>query len=294
MNKIKNISIKNFLEDQGIKPQLERQGYGMYQSPLRAESLASFKVDFNKNLWYDFGLGEGGSIIDLVMKLESCSVGEAITRLENQSSFSFHRNEPVKPVQASTTQITSVKPLQNTHLIEYLRSKRSISIDIAQEYCQEVHYTINGKPYYAIGFKSDLGGWELRNEYFKGGTSPKGVTTMTRSSPNCLLFEGFMDMLSYLTLKNSIKPSIDMIVLNSVNNLSKASDLLNNYQTVYCFLDNDEAGKKAVAQVQSLGINAIDHSAFYRNHKDLNDYLLHSRQQAEQKTVQTPKRKLRM
>ena len=294
MNKIKNISIKNFLEDQGIKPQLERQGYGMYQSPLRAESLASFKVDFNKNLWYDFGLGEGGSIIDLVMKLESCSVGEAITRLENQSSFSFHRNEPVKPVQASTTQITSVKPLQNTHLIEYLRSNRSIRIDIAQEYCQEVHYTINGKPYYAIGFKSDLGGWELRNEYFKGGTSPKGVTTINRSSPNCLLFEGFMDMLSYLTLKNSIKPSIDMIVLNSVNNLSKASDLLNNYQTVYCFLDNDEAGRKAVAQVQSLGINAIDHSAFYRNHKDLNDYLLHSRQQAEQKTVQTPKRKLRM
>lgn len=269
MKEIKNISIKNFLAEQGVTPKQERTGYGMYLSPFRSETAPSFKVDYNKNLWYDFGSGEGGSIIDLVMKLDGCTIGGAISKLENGSNFSFHRSEPVQ----STMQIVSVKPLQDIRLIDYLQAKRSIDIAIAREYCQEVHYTTNGKPFFAIGFRSDAGGWELRNEYFKGSTSPKSPTTIGNSSPTCLLFEGFMDMLSYLTLKKTIHPNVDMVVLNSVHNLHRAEEFLKSHQTIHCFLDNDESGRRALAAVEKLGIETIDQSPFYRDHKDLNEYL---------------------
>lgn len=268
----KNISIKQFLAEQGVLPNQERAGYGMYLSPFRNESSPSFKVDYGKNLWYDFGSGDGGSIIDLVMRLENCSVSEATKRLENGSSFSFHRAESVKSAQSSL-QIMSVKLLENHYLINYLQSKRAINIDIAREYCREVHYTTGGKPFFAVGFQGDARGWELRNEYFKGSTSPKSPTIIGNGSSACLLFEGFMDMLSYLTLKNAIRSSMDVVVLNSVHNLSRAEEFLKQHQTIHCLLDNDESGKRALAEVQKFGRESIDHSPFYRNHKDLNEYL---------------------
>ncbi|MEG1401013.1 toprim domain-containing protein [Bacteroides sp.] len=275
MYNVKNISIKDFLAKQGTLPRQERTGYGMYLSPFRTETMPSFKVDYNANLWYDFGTGEGGSIIDLVMKLDGSTIGEAIAKLENGNSFLFHKTEPIQPVQSSL-QIESVKLLENHHLINYLQSKRAINPEIARAYCREVHYTTGSKPFFAIGFQSDAGGWELRNEYFKGSTSPKSPTTFGNNSPTCLLFEGFMDMLSYLTLKNTLRPSVDMIVLNSVHNLHRAEEFLKHHQTIHCFLDNDEAGKRTLAEVEKLAPQVIDQSPFYSQYKDLNEYLVKS------------------
>ena len=266
-----NINIKQFLAQKGISPNQERLGYGMYLSPFRIETAPSFKVDYNQNLWYDFGSGEGGSIIDLVMKLEHCDFREAVAKLEN-GSFSFHRDEFVHSTNP-TLQIVSVKPLQDCRLIHFLQSKRSIDIEIAKQYCKEIHYTTCDKPFFAIGFQSDAGGWELRNEYFKGSSSPKSPTTIGSGSPTCLLFEGFMDMLSYLTLKKVTRPTVDIAVLNSVHNLQRAETFLQSHQTIHCFLDNDESGKRTLEAVRKLGRETIDQSSFYRNHKDLNEYL---------------------
>ena len=66
MNDLKNISIRQFLARRGILPKYERNGYGMYLSPLREERTPSFKVDYVQNLWYDFGSGEGGTLRTLV------------------------------------------------------------------------------------------------------------------------------------------------------------------------------------------------------------------------------------
>lgn len=76
-NNIKHTSIKDYLATQGIYPFKEHPAYGMYKSPFRDEKTASFKVDFRANLWYDFGTGEGGSIIDLVMKMQQCNFIQA-------------------------------------------------------------------------------------------------------------------------------------------------------------------------------------------------------------------------
>ena len=78
-DEIKRISIRAYLAARGIVPQREQGNRGMYLSPLRKERTASFSVSYDKNLWHDFGTGEGGSIIDLVARMENCSVTEAAT-----------------------------------------------------------------------------------------------------------------------------------------------------------------------------------------------------------------------
>ena len=89
-----------------------------------------------------------------------------------------------------------------------------------------------------------------------------------------MVFEGFMDFLSYLSLKGNPSPTIDTTILNSVANLKKAIPFLQSHRTVHAFLDNDEAGRESLASLRkSLSdLDVVDQSAFYRNHKDLNDY----------------------
>ncbi len=272
MTDIRNISIKNYLAQRGVTPASERAGYGMYRSPFRAERTPSFKVDYKLNLWYDFGADEGGSIIDLVMKLDNCTTAEAFAKLEGGSHLPIiTRHCDVAPTQ-SPLRIERVHPLTNRHLLEYLRG-RGIDDKVARHYCREVHYRNNGKSYYAIGFANDAGGYELRNEYFKGSSSPKSPTTIKGSSYNTMLFEGFIDMLSYMSMKGSVNPVANVCVLNSVNNLRKAEEFLKTQRTIHCFLDNDEAGRRALAQVEKLGVEVVDHSTLYRDFKDMNDYL---------------------
>ena len=86
MNDLKNIGIRQFLAWRGILPKYERNGYGMYLSPLREEHTPSFKVDYVQNLWYDFGLGEGGTLLTLVMRLERCDSCEAVRKSEAKRS----------------------------------------------------------------------------------------------------------------------------------------------------------------------------------------------------------------
>ena len=78
IDEIKAISIKDYLGSMSIYPIKNYGYYGMYKSPFRNEHTPSFKVDYNQNLWYDFALDEGGSLIDLVMKLHNCSLVQAI------------------------------------------------------------------------------------------------------------------------------------------------------------------------------------------------------------------------
>lgn len=290
MKNIKDISIKKFLAERGITPVRENSCSGFYLSPIREEKTASFKVDYNKNLWIDFGINKGGSIIDLVMRLECCSIAEAMKKLEDGSGFSYHtesstRNTPTR----SAMRVEYVQLLENRDLLDYL-SLRGIDLDIAKYYCREVHYKANNKHYFAIGFPSDKGGWELRNQYFKGCISPKGITSFISNNRECLLFEGFVNMLSYLTLKRVQRPPVDIVVLNSVIYIDKAVELLKSYQTVHSFLDNDSAVQNAYQQLaeklsqSEVKTQVIDYSHSYKDFNDLNEYLKHSRENQEKRS----------
>ena len=284
---INKLPIREHLAGLNIYPAKDRGYYGMYHSPFREDHNASMKVDYNKNLWFDYGTNEGGTLIDLVMRIERCSNGEAMRLLEQRLSgttpFSFHGNSEKEKQTAQSPQIkiTGNDVLCAQTLFCYLH-KRCIDTETAMQYCREIHYTVNNKPYYAIGFQNDAGGYELRNEYFKGSLSPKDITSIEQKElqQSCYVFEGFMDYLSFLVLRNKYNPDIpgtdkqDYIILNSVHNVAKAIDRLGNYDEIHCFLDNDTAGQQAFMKIrQKFDIHVRDSSKHYAKHKDLNDYL---------------------
>ena len=290
MNDLKNIGIRQFLARRGIQPKYECNGYGMYLSPLREERTPSFKVDYVRNLWYDFGLGEGGTLLTLVMRLERCDSREAIRRLQNgekrnagvslspdiyERPVAGGASSAVRPAAVPPLRILSDPPLRHPALVGYLAS-RGIVPSVAAAFCREVRYEVNGRAFFAVGFRNDAGGWELRSERFKGGSSPKHITTFDNRSDTVIAFEGFMDFLAYLSLKHPGRLRIDAAVLNSVVNLPKAVPFISRHPVIHAFFDNDEAGRKATADLIRLcpRSEVIDQRHFYRGHKDVNDYLI--------------------
>ena len=291
---IKLIPIREYLTHRGAYPKQENSRYGFYLSPLREEQDASFKVDYVQNLWYDFGAGRGGSIIDLVMEIENCNFQQAVERLRNDNiSTSIIVTSQTLHTLPNRLQVLGDYPLCHPALINYL-DIRAVDTTIAKKFCREVHYSVGGRNYFAIGFRNDYGGWELRSERFKGCSTPKYITTIDNGSDKALAFEGFMDFLSYLTIKQNDSTTCNIAVLNSVANVQKAVPFLARHRSIYTFLDNDDAGRKALSEIERLcpQSKVINQSDFYRRHKDLNDYL--RSQQPRKRVVAKQKRGFKM
>lgn len=86
------------------------------------------------------------------------------------------------------------------------------------------------------------------------------------------MFEGYIDYLSALTL--GIISGADATILNSVVNVNKAVPYLRNYTVINCYLDNDNAGQTALAELTAIyGSAVIDRSTLYSEFNDLNDFL---------------------
>jgi hypothetical protein len=273
-NQANSINLKEFLADMNIHPKKRKSDYGMYFSPFRAETVPSFKVDYRKNLWYDFGSGEGGTMVDLVMKLYRCTFHEAMKRIESGNTPSIILPTKIIPP-AYKTILRDVRPLANKALIGYL-TERGIHTETAKSQCVEVHYSVNDKKYYAVGFRNDADGYELRNRYFKGSVSPKDITTFAVSTVNCMIFEGFMDFLSYLTINRQLHPQMNTMVLNSTAHLGKAMNFLKHHHLIQAYLDNDASGKQVLSEIVKYHGHVDDMSVFYEPYKDLNEYLVKS------------------
>ena len=181
----------------------------------------------------------------------------------------------LRPAAVPALRILSDAPLRHPALVGYL-SSRGIVPSVAAAFCREVRYEVNGRAFFAVGFRNDAGGWELRSERFKGGSSPKHITTLDNRSDTVIAFEGFMDFLAYLSLKHPERLHIDAAVLNSVVNLPKAVPFLSRHPVIHAFFDNDEAGRKTTADLIRLcpRSEVIDQRYFYSGHKDVNDYLI--------------------
>ena len=182
---------------------------------------------------------------------------------------------PYKPTpfaEEPTFENIEVSRLESPVLLRYL-ADRGIPKEIAQRYCVQVDYELHGKRYYAVGFPNNANGLELRNPFFKGSYPPKHITLIANGNARCNVFEGFIDFLSAERL--DYNDGLDTIVLNSVSNLQKAIPALGNYTVIQCYLDNDTAGRAALARLQrEFGDRVMDKSALYPDHKDLNDYLM--------------------
>ena len=283
----KQIRIADFLHSLGYSP-VKQQGINLwYKSPLREETEASFKVNTERTQWYDFALGKGGGIIELASHLYATDyIPYILERIAEQTqhirpvSFSFGKQSFSEP----SFQQLEIVQLASPALLSYLQ-ERGINIVLAKRECSEAHFTHNGKRYFAIAFPNISGGYEIRNRYFKGCIAPKEISHIKqpeKTRETCYVFEGFMDYLSFLTLRQESCPNYpeldgqDYIVLNSVSNVSKALYPLGSYERIHCFFDNDRAGMEALRQIRmeyGRDLYIRDASQTYSGCKDLNEYL---------------------
>ena len=295
---IKRYPIVEYLERKGIKSVRRTPSYALYRSPLREDMHPSFKVDTEKNLWIDYAEGKGGSIIDLYMRLEGCTLLEAIRQLgRNDPDDTAHspqrervqdtsKQESIRQAAANgARRMIGISDTLPSHLQKYLTEDRCINIEKAMPFLRSISYEVRGLHYQAIGFANQSGGYELRDSgSFKGTIAPKDITPifMDRSrnkvtdkiQPVCV-FEGFMDFLSFLSMKEEVTSAC--LVLNSVSNVARAIRYLNDRHLTHirAFLDNDDAGRKATNDFIRAGFKVEDMSVHYGRFKDLNEYHIH-------------------
>ena len=302
---IKRYSIVEYLERKGFKPVRRTPSYALYRSPLREETHPSFKVDTEKNLWIDYGEGRGGSIIDLCMRMEGCTLSEAIRRLgqnapddgtySSLNDFVSNNSQPVMVVNGAR-RLIEISDTLPPHFQEYLTKVRCINLEKAMPFLKCISYEVRGRRYQAIGFANLSGGYELRDDKtFKGTIAPKDITPIftdkitDRMQPICV-FEGFMDFLSFLSMKEKVVNRC--LVMNSVSNVARTAHYLNDHNLTHirAFLDNDDAGRRAVQEFARAGFKVEDMSVHYKHFKDLNDFHVIRMRKQEQQKAQEQKR----
>ena len=288
LSRIKRYPIVEYLERKGIKPVRRTPAYALYRSPFREDTHPSFKVDTEKNLWIDYAEGRGGSIIDLCMRLEGCTLSEAIrllgrnapdyTACNSQKADRAMKRSSIPMASASgVRRLIEISDTLPPHLLKYLQEDRCIDMEKAMPFLCCISYEIRGFHYQAIGFANQSGGYELRdNGIFKGTIAPKDITPIftDRVEPVCI-FEGFMDFLSFLSMKEEVIHHC--LVMNSVSNVARGIRYLHdaNVFSIRAFLDNDEAGHRTTEDFAKAGFKVEDMSVHYRSFKDLNEYHVH-------------------
>lgn len=274
---LREMDIVSYLSSLGYEPAKIKNFDYWYHSPLRNEKTPSFKVNRKLNRWFDHGIGKGGNLIDFAILYNNCTVGELLQTLGNNLSF----HQPtfaglIKGHDDTNTPITIIKehPLTSFALHRYLYQRR-IPIEVAKQFCKEVTYKLSNRKYFALGFKNNSGGYELRNSFFKGSSAPKDVTIFENNSKEIAVFEGFFDFLSFMAIvQNQQQISSDFLVLNSVSFFEKARLFMEQHDVINLYLDHDKAGHNCTLHALSLSKKYKDRSNLYQHHKDLNDWMM--------------------
>jgi DNA primase (bacterial type) len=283
----KQIDLVDYLASLGYQPQKIRNNDYWYLSPLRDERTASFKVNRKLNVWFDHGTGNGGNIIDFGIYYYKCSVSELLDRLLGVGG------RPVQPIlqglPSSTTAglraaagekkddtagriiVVNVRPLNEMVLLQYLDQRR-IRVAVARQFCHEVEFSLYEKTHTAIGFPNNSGGFELRNSYFKGSSSPKDLTFIDNQKDQLSVFEGYFDFMTFKCLySHQDEPMSNYLILNSLAFLEKSREIMEQHRQGYLYLDRDNAGREATRKILSWNSYKFrDGSKFYHKYDDLN------------------------
>ena len=280
----KRIPLINILASLGYEAERQVNDDVWYFSPFREETQASFKINVERNIWYDFGAGEGGNILDFILKYYHLeTIKEALQQLEHLGVLDSRLPTPtVARVTAETKNdlvITRLQPLVHRALIGYLQS-RGIATAIARPYVQEMHYTHHDKPYFALTFANESGGYELRNRYYKGCYGHKDISLVTggnTESQSVAVFEGFMDFLSALTWYGPEQVP-RALVFNSLSMRQRATSAIEQMDVdrLTLFLDRDTNGQELTTwfQEQFRYLPVQDASDLYAGYKDFNAFLV--------------------
>ena len=255
-------------------------GWYLYRCPWKEDNHPSLNVSPDGRVWHDQSTGEKGGLIELVMTSLNTKDLSRVCNEFSSSSFLLSKisdEQKEKDTECSVFRSFEVMPLRSRGLYAYLY-QRKVNIDIAKRYLQEAHYSFepraDGNYLYALAYANDKGGYELRSNYYKGCTSPKGITThLGIENAPVVVFEGFFDMLSFATLCGGVKHNY--LVLNSCSMKEFALEVLRGMNSqIYLCLDNDEGGEETTAWLLQHLPTAKDIRSRFAPYKDVNEYLL--------------------
>ena len=140
-----------------------------YSSPLHEEKTPSFKINTKINRWYDHGLQKGGNIIDFIAIKFNYTIPEVLKFLENysdESIFSFQKQKKSESnFSEAKTKVNIIKVVEIQHfaLKQYLENRKIYHYE-NESNLKEVHYEVNGKKYFGIGFQNRSNGFEIRSK----------------------------------------------------------------------------------------------------------------------------------
>ena len=289
---------------------LDHTRSGLYFSPFRDERTPSFHIDEAKNTWYDYGTSEGGSLFDFVCKFVNISRGEVydwLASFRNMVPESEYQ-EVIAPMLQRKPQSSRIVIDSASHtftrykLIEYA-NERAISKEVLEKYCEEIIYHVDSAPdrqFYAIGFKNNSDGYVLRSSISKRCSSSDittlgsdGQKTQDVTSDKVLVFEGFMDFLSWITDVKQETPQYDCCILNSVSNVARALPWIMEHQNIAAFMDNDDAGRETLQKIMDCAsesthdVCVYDMSKLYEGYNDLNEKLSDELSKKDQSSINT-------
>jgi len=270
LDKIKAIPIERFMVSLGYQIKSVTTSNIFFDSPFRNEKTASFSVWKKNNLWKDFGSGEGGDIIELAQMVLNITFQEAIEQLNKQNYSPIQIAQITKHKKSELQLKKLVDTVQNKALLQYMK-ERNLQPNKITGLVGEIYYLNNEKNYFGLAFKNDLGGYEIRNKYFKGCYGTKHFTTIKKGFDSITVFEGFIDLLSLLSWEDL---KSDILVLNSCAIAPKSIPIINQYQKAYLMLDNDKSGNHTTDLIiNQTTAKAIDLRYLYQGFKDINDWI---------------------
>ena len=281
--KLKTIDVEIILNVLGL-PYIRTGDRIMATASYRDENTGSISIQerYGKWLWKDFGSGNGGSWIDLVMTVKDLDYLDAIKFLNDIENAEISNNgrekRPFKTdrrkEKPNCIEITAITEITDGGLIDYLHS-RAISISFMPDWLKQVDYTVikDNKTYLnsAVGIKNSAGGYAIRNQKIKMNIGKNAYSLFCKGDQRELIFitEGLFDG---LTVSEKMGDRIyDLIILNSINNLNaKAIEILSGYENIIIALDNDAAGTEAEDKIVQQVKNSKIHKLTFKA-KDLNE-----------------------
>jgi len=280
------VSLVDLLSRLGHEPVRQTGKELLYLSMLReSDTKPSFAVNEQLNVWYDHGIGKGGNVVDFgVAYWPLTSFIDVLHKIKATVAQEIIPNHPVRsatarqrlPVRIPHYEVEEIKAMGNNPAISNYINSRGIS-ELAQEKLSEVYYYVEDqkklkKHFFAAGWQNELGGWEVRNKYFKGCLGHKAISLVPGGNDRLLVFEGYLDYLSWLTEHEEANPSV--LILNSLSLLEVAIRRAKDFSDVELYFDRDKSGLEATIQFIATIPYARDASPIYEGFIDYNERLM--------------------
>jgi DNA primase len=277
-----NIDLVALLSQLGHSPVRRSGGELFYLSMLReSDTVPSFCVNEKMGIWFDHGLGRGGSVIDFALLYwQGLGFKASIERLLQAIDAPNYlpKEKPAQtelPMRERSYLIKESRPLSTNRAIAGYLNSRGI-YQPAKAFLSELYYSVRKKDgqraeMFAAAWQNELGGWEVRSNYFKGCLGKKALSFIPAGEDTLVVFEGMMDFLSWKQQEPQNPASA--LILNSIVFLEQGINRAEGFSSVELFFDHDPSGRKATDAFLQSRPDGLDRSDRYQGYKDYNEMI---------------------